>query len=373
MNGQIRNLNLGSLEEISQYPSPPAALLKLLECVMLVTEDKVEDESWAQIKKSISHPKQFQDKLIDLDINSLDKKKMHKLRTKLTQETLSTARQRTISEAGGTLCQYLHTLSALYIGTNSIGLQSPAKSSPSKSPVKHVELSMKPKESDDSPPMILKTESESAPEPKPIMLQRANSQHYELKTLTKQNISELKFMNSPPHLVVKILSGVLLVQSRRNFVPGEDAWEQARSLMSDPADFIKELIRIDLGRLNKKNMVQLAALLDNEDMAPENAKLISSASETLLRFVTDLYNQWREANPDIDLTNVPSTSTDASPKMLQKKESASELKSIQLQRTNSQHNELKTLTKKSISELRSFQKPAQLVVKIISCVLLVHS
>jgi hypothetical protein len=156
--------------------------------------------------------------------------------------------------------------------------------------------------------------------------------------------------------------------------PAEDAWEEGRQLMNNPADFIKELVRIDLGRLNNKNMIQVAALLEDEDMTPENAKSVSRASESLLRFVIDLYNQWREVNQDIDLTKIPSASTDQSQRMIRKRESAPEPKPVALEKIdNLDTSDLDVLNKSHVNELKSYKSPATLIAKVMKCVLLIHS
>lgn len=98
-----------------------------------------------------------------------------------------------------------------------------------------------------------------------------------LKSLNKNDISEIKVMKKPPTDVVLVLESLCVIQNIKPIqVPGKnfgekvnDYWEASRNMISDPAHFLDKLIKFDIKKMTEALIRKIQPYIENPKFQPQ--------------------------------------------------------------------------------------------------------
>jgi dynein heavy chain len=113
---------------------------------------------------------------------------------------------------------------------------------------------------------------------KPALLEAEQA----LNSIQPAHISTVRKLAKPPHLIMRIMDGVLLLMKRRLDPLTQDpekpcpkpSWAEALKLMSSP-DFLSNLLNFDKDGINAETVELLEPLLEMPDFTLEGAKKVS--------------------------------------------------------------------------------------------------
>lgn len=104
----LSKLDPSKITEIKSFPSPPDAVVTVMEAVMIIFGEKTE---WNHVKKVISNPKAFVDSMKTFDVKSLDQKKLTVLRKKYIQrKDFVPGEVEKVSIAAKSMCEWVLAL-----------------------------------------------------------------------------------------------------------------------------------------------------------------------------------------------------------------------------------------------------------------------
>ncbi|KAI9150964.1 hypothetical protein H9P43_009579 [Blastocladiella emersonii ATCC 22665] len=124
--------------------------------------------------------------------------------------------------------------------------------------------------------MVAEGELEAA---KPALEEAASA----LNSIQPSHISSVRKLAKPPHLIMRIMDGVILLQKRKIDAVTQDAdrpccrpsWSESLKLMSTP-DFLSSLLNFPKDEINEETVELLQPYLEMPDFTLEGAKKVSS-------------------------------------------------------------------------------------------------
>jgi len=104
----LAKLDKNKITEIKSFPSPPDAVVMVMEAVMIVFNEKTE---WNHVKKVISDPKAFVESMKSYDVKSLDQKRLKTLRNKfINRKDFNPTEVEKVSVAAKSMCEWVLAL-----------------------------------------------------------------------------------------------------------------------------------------------------------------------------------------------------------------------------------------------------------------------
>uniref|UniRef100_A0A3Q3STI9 Dynein, axonemal, heavy chain 1 n=1 Tax=Mastacembelus armatus TaxID=205130 RepID=A0A3Q3STI9_9TELE len=118
-----------------------------------------------------------------------------------------------------------------------------------------------------------------------------------LKSLNKNDVTEVRAMQRPPHGVKLVIEAVCIMKGiKPKKVPGEkpgtkvdDYWEPGKGLLQDPGKFLESLFKYDKDNIpdNVINLVQ--PYIDNEEFQPASIAKVSKACTSICQWVRAMH------------------------------------------------------------------------------------
>jgi dynein heavy chain len=107
-----------------------------------------------------------------------------------------------------------------------------------------------------------------------------------LKSLNKNDITEIKSYSKPPPLVEVVMEAVMILRK------GKPDWSEAKKQLGDP-QFIKQLIEFDKDNMSEKVLKKIATYVSRPDFVPDNVGRVSGAAKSLCMWVCamDVYGR----------------------------------------------------------------------------------
>ena len=107
-----------------------------------------------------------------------------------------------------------------------------------------------------------------------------------LKSLTKNDVVEVKNYKNPPELVVLVMEAVCILKGVK------PDWGEAKKLMSDMA-FLENLQKYDKDNIPEKYIKGIQKTMKNEKFMPDTVGKVSKAAKSLCMWVRamDTYNR----------------------------------------------------------------------------------
>lgn len=98
-----------------------------------------------------------------------------------------------------------------------------------------------------------------------------------LKSLNKNDISEIKVMKRPPTDVVLVLESICIMKNIKPVqVPGKklgekinDYWDPSRNMISDPTSFLNSLLNYDKENMTEAVVKQIEPYILNPNFQPQ--------------------------------------------------------------------------------------------------------
>ncbi|GLV39946.1 Dynein heavy chain at 36C [Carabus blaptoides fortunei] len=121
-----------------------------------------------------------------------------------------------------------------------------------------------------------------------------------LKSLNKNDITEVRAMKRPPMGVIFVIEAICIVKDiKPNKVPGLkfgekllDYWEPGRSLMSDPGQFLQSLMNFDKESITETMIKSLEKYVDDPAFQPAKIIQASKACTSLCMWVHAMYKYY---------------------------------------------------------------------------------
>lgn len=113
-----------------------------------------------------------------------------------------------------------------------------------------------------------------------------------LNTLNKSNLTELRSFGSPPEIVVKVCSAVLVLMTKGK-IPKDRSWKACKVMMGKVDDFINNLINYDKDNIPPENIKEVKIYLDDPEFDGDKIKSRSLAAAGLAKWVIGIvsYNE----------------------------------------------------------------------------------
>ena len=114
---------------------------------------------------------------------------------------------------------------------------------------------------------------------KPALEEAANA----LNSIQPSHISSVRKLAKPPHLIMRIMDGVLLLQQKKIDVCTQDperscvkpSWQESMKLMSTP-DFLSSLLKFQKDEMTEECIELIEPLIEMPDFTTEGAKKVSA-------------------------------------------------------------------------------------------------
>ncbi|XP_050431121.1 dynein axonemal heavy chain 1-like [Adelges cooleyi] len=121
-----------------------------------------------------------------------------------------------------------------------------------------------------------------------------------LKSLNKNDISEVKVLKRPPAGVVLVLETICIMKDIKPLkVAGGalgkkvlDYWEPSRNMMADPAAFLNSLLNYDKENMTEALIQKLEPYIENPNFRPEKIITVSKACTSLCSWVHAIYKYY---------------------------------------------------------------------------------
>ncbi|KAJ8922597.1 hypothetical protein NQ315_007628 [Exocentrus adspersus] len=118
-----------------------------------------------------------------------------------------------------------------------------------------------------------------------------------LKSLNKNDITEVRSMKRPPSGVVYVIEAICIVKNiKPNKVPGIrpgekllDYWEPGRNMLTDPGAFLASLMNFDKESITEEMIEKLKKYVDDPTFTPAKIAKISKACTSLCMWVHAMY------------------------------------------------------------------------------------
>nr|XP_033782541.1 dynein heavy chain 1, axonemal isoform X1 [Geotrypetes seraphini]XP_033782544.1 dynein heavy chain 1, axonemal isoform X1 [Geotrypetes seraphini]XP_033782545.1 dynein heavy chain 1, axonemal isoform X1 [Geotrypetes seraphini]XP_033782546.1 dynein heavy chain 1, axonemal isoform X1 [Geotrypetes seraphini]XP_033782547.1 dynein heavy chain 1, axonemal isoform X1 [Geotrypetes seraphini] len=144
-----------------------------------------------------------------------------------------------------------------------------------------------------------------------------------LKSLNKNDVTEVRAMQRPPVGVKLVIEAVCIIKGiKPKKVPGEkpgtkidDYWEPGKGLLQDPGKFLESLFKFDKDNIPDVAIKAIQPYIDNEEFQPAAIARVSKACTSICQWVRAMHKYHfvakgvepkrqalREAQEDLDIT-----------------------------------------------------------------------
>ncbi|XP_022600673.1 LOW QUALITY PROTEIN: dynein heavy chain 1, axonemal-like [Seriola dumerili] len=118
-----------------------------------------------------------------------------------------------------------------------------------------------------------------------------------LKSLNKNDVTEVRAMQRPPHGVKLVIEAVCIMKGiKPKKVPGEkpgtkinDYWEPGKGLLQDPGKFLESLFKYDKENIPDSVISLVQPYIDNEEFQPDSIAKISKACTSICQWVRAMH------------------------------------------------------------------------------------
>ncbi|TTB85611.1 Dynein heavy chain 1, axonemal [Bagarius yarrelli] len=118
-----------------------------------------------------------------------------------------------------------------------------------------------------------------------------------LKSLNKNDVTEVRAMQRPPQGVKLVIEAVCILKSiKPKKVAGEkpgtkvdDYWEPGKGLLQDPAKFLESLLKFDKDNIPDSVIKLIQPYIDNEEFQPESIAKVSRACTSICLWVRAMH------------------------------------------------------------------------------------
>ncbi|XP_078481026.1 dynein axonemal heavy chain 1-like isoform X3 [Ciona intestinalis] len=118
-----------------------------------------------------------------------------------------------------------------------------------------------------------------------------------LKSLNKNDVTEVRAMMRPPAGVRMVIEAVCIMQSvKAKKVAGEkigtkvdDYWEPGKALLQDPGKFLDSLFKYDKDNIPETAITKIQPYIDNEDFMPAAIAKVSKACTSICQWVRAMH------------------------------------------------------------------------------------
>ncbi|XP_041639844.1 dynein heavy chain 1, axonemal [Cheilinus undulatus] len=118
-----------------------------------------------------------------------------------------------------------------------------------------------------------------------------------LKSLNKNDVTEVRAMQRPPRGVKLVIEAVCIMKGiKPKKVPGEkpgtkidDYWEPGKSLLQDPAKFLESLFKYDKDNIPDSMISLVQPYIDNEEFQPNSISKVSKACTSICQWVRAMH------------------------------------------------------------------------------------
>ncbi|XP_044254832.1 dynein axonemal heavy chain 1-like isoform X2 [Tribolium madens] len=121
-----------------------------------------------------------------------------------------------------------------------------------------------------------------------------------LKSLNKNDISEVRSMKRPPAGVVYVIESICIIKNIKpaklpGRMPGEkvlDYWEPGRNMLADPGVFLASLMNFDKESITEEMIDKLKNYVSNPQFQPAKVAKVSKACKSLCMWVHAMYKYY---------------------------------------------------------------------------------
>ncbi|KAI1890876.1 hypothetical protein AGOR_G00158120 [Albula goreensis] len=118
-----------------------------------------------------------------------------------------------------------------------------------------------------------------------------------LKSLNKNDVTEVRAMQRPPHGVKLVIEALCIMKGiKPKKVPGEkpgtkvdDYWEPGKGLLQDPGKFLEGLFKFDKDNIPDTVIKLVQPYIDNEEFQPESIAKVSKACKSICQWVRAMH------------------------------------------------------------------------------------
>lgn len=118
-----------------------------------------------------------------------------------------------------------------------------------------------------------------------------------LKSLNKNDVTEVRAMQRPPQGVKLVIEAVCIMKGiKPKKVPGEkpgtkvdDYWEPGKGLLQDPGKFLESLFKYDKDNIPENVISLIQPYIDNEEFQPASISKISKACTSICQWVRAMH------------------------------------------------------------------------------------
>lgn len=109
-----------------------------------------------------------------------------------------------------------------------------------------------------------------------------------LNTLNKTNLTELKSFGSPPEIVVKVCSAVLVLMSKGK-IPKDRSWKMCKMMMNKVDEFLSNLINFDKENIANEVIKELQTYIEHPEFDGDKIVSRSLAAAGLAKWVVGIF------------------------------------------------------------------------------------
>ncbi|KAK2862487.1 hypothetical protein Q5P01_002020 [Channa striata] len=118
-----------------------------------------------------------------------------------------------------------------------------------------------------------------------------------LKSLNKNDITEVRAMQRPPQGVKLVIEALCIMKAiKPKKVPGEkpgtkvdDYWEPGKALLQDPGKFLESLFKYDKDNISDSVITLVQPYIDNEEFQPASIAKVSKACTSICQWVRAMH------------------------------------------------------------------------------------
>ncbi|KAJ3657289.1 hypothetical protein Zmor_009105 [Zophobas morio] len=121
-----------------------------------------------------------------------------------------------------------------------------------------------------------------------------------LKSLNKNDISEVRSMKRPPAGVIYVIESICIIKGiKPNKLPGKmpgekilDYWEPGRNMLSDPGVFLTSLMNFDKESITEEMIEKLRSYVTNAQFQPAKVAKVSKACKSFCMWVHAMFKYY---------------------------------------------------------------------------------
>lgn len=124
-----------------------------------------------------------------------------------------------------------------------------------------------------------------------------------LKTLNKNDVTEVRSMQNPPGGVRTVMESVCIMKGIKpkrvaGDKPGskvDDYWEPSKSLLQDPGKFLDSLLKFDKDNISEDIIKKIGPYIQDENFTPASISRVSKACTSICQWVRAMYHYYHVA------------------------------------------------------------------------------